>query len=293
MNPTGDPQAIPSGYMRIGELAKKAEVTVRTLQYYDKEGLLAPSAESEGGYRLYTDKDMVKLVQILMMKELGFPLREIKRRLTSLDTPQDVVTMLAEHTNQMRMKIEAMTESLNTIDALQAEIAQMETVDFQKYAHILVNLQIKNKNYWMVKHFDNDVLLRLGEGMDVESATKILETNNRLLKKAEKLQKQGELPDSAKSQRLAKEFWEMMLQITGGDFELMEKMNDNAQRFFSMDESHIEGYVNATQLLRDALAVYLRKIGYEHEIFDHAFVEKKQSTCSENAANGAVGGHND
>ena len=54
-------KAIPQGYMTVGEVAKKMGVTVRTLQYYDREGLFSPSAESEGGRRLYTDKDVVKL----------------------------------------------------------------------------------------------------------------------------------------------------------------------------------------------------------------------------------------
>ena len=52
-------RAISKDYMTVGEVAKKIGVTVRTLQYYDKEGLLSPSAESEGGRRLYTDKDLV------------------------------------------------------------------------------------------------------------------------------------------------------------------------------------------------------------------------------------------
>ena len=47
-------KAIPQGYMTVGEVAKKMDVTVRTLQHYDREGLLSPSAMSEGGRRLYT-----------------------------------------------------------------------------------------------------------------------------------------------------------------------------------------------------------------------------------------------
>lgn len=47
-------------------------VTIRTLQYCDKEGLLSPSEESEGDRRLYTDKDLVMLHQILSLKSLGF-----------------------------------------------------------------------------------------------------------------------------------------------------------------------------------------------------------------------------
>ena len=89
-------RAIPKGYMTVGELAKKMGTTVRTLQYYDKEGLLSPSSESEGGRRLYTDKDMVKLHQILTLKSLGFSLDDIKNRLISLESPEAIAGVLTE-----------------------------------------------------------------------------------------------------------------------------------------------------------------------------------------------------
>ena len=56
------------GYMTVGQVAKKMNVTVRTLQYYDREGLLSPSAESHGGRRLYSDHDVIKLHQIDVYK---------------------------------------------------------------------------------------------------------------------------------------------------------------------------------------------------------------------------------
>ena len=83
-------KAIPQGYMTVGELARKMDVTVRALQHYDREGLLSPSAVSEGGRRLYTDKDIVKLHQILSLKHLGFSLDDIKNRLIPLDTPDEI-----------------------------------------------------------------------------------------------------------------------------------------------------------------------------------------------------------
>ena len=89
-------KAIPQGYMTVGEVAKKMNVSVRTLQYYDKEGLFTPSAESEGGRRLYTDKDMIQLHQILSLKHLGFSLGDIKNRLISLDTPDEVARVLSQ-----------------------------------------------------------------------------------------------------------------------------------------------------------------------------------------------------
>ena len=135
-------RAIPDGYMTVGEVAKKMGITVRTMQYYDKEGLLSPSAESEGGRRLYTDKDLVTLHQILSLKSLGFSLDDIKSRLISLETPTDVATALTEQADSIREKIEQLTDSLTAIEQLKAEVLQMQTVNFKAYADIIVNLQI-------------------------------------------------------------------------------------------------------------------------------------------------------
>ena len=132
-------RAIPDGYMTIGEVAKKMRTTVRTLQYYDKEGLLSPSAESEGVRRLYTDKDLVTLHQILSLKSLGFSLDDIKRRLISLETPTDVATALTEQADSIREKKEQLTDSLTAIEQSKTEVLQMRTVSFKKYADIIVN----------------------------------------------------------------------------------------------------------------------------------------------------------
>lgn len=67
-------RAIPEGYMTVGEAAKKMGVSVRTLQYYDKEGIVSPSAQSEGGRRLYTDKRPYKNSSDIISEILGiFP----------------------------------------------------------------------------------------------------------------------------------------------------------------------------------------------------------------------------
>ena len=136
-------RALPDGFMTVGKLAERMGVTVRTLQYYDREGLLSPTAESGGGRRLYTDKDMIQLHQILSLKSLGFSLDDIKNRLAPLDTPADVADALAAQAAAVREKIAVLTESLTAIETLRAEVLQMQTVDFKKYADIIVNLQMK------------------------------------------------------------------------------------------------------------------------------------------------------
>ena len=137
-------RAIPSGYMTVGEAAKKMGVTVRTLQYYDREGVLCPSSVSEGGRRLYSDKDIVELHRILSLKSLGFSLEEIKNRLPAIDTPEEVAAALTGQARTIQQRIDVLTRSLRDIDALKAEVLQMRSVDFKKYADIIVNLQMKN-----------------------------------------------------------------------------------------------------------------------------------------------------
>ena len=66
------------GYYSSGEFAKKAHVTLRTIRYYDKQNILVPSARTESGARLYTDEDLAKLQQILLLKYLGFSLEDIR-----------------------------------------------------------------------------------------------------------------------------------------------------------------------------------------------------------------------
>lgn len=64
--------------MTVNEVSKLTGVSVRTLQYYDKIGLLKPNGYTESGYRLYDDTALERLQQILLFKELEFPLKEIK-----------------------------------------------------------------------------------------------------------------------------------------------------------------------------------------------------------------------
>lgn len=69
----------------VHEVSKLTGVSIRTLQYYDKIGLLHPTEYTESGYRLYDDTAMEKLQQILLFRELEFPLKDIKQIIESPD----------------------------------------------------------------------------------------------------------------------------------------------------------------------------------------------------------------
>ena len=253
-------RAIPQGYMTVGQAAKKMGVTVRTLQYYDREGLLPPSGESEGGRRLYTDKDLIKLHQILSMKHLGFSLDDIKNRLAPLDTPADVADALAAQAAAVREKIAVLTESLTAIETLRAEVLQMQTVDFKKYADIIVNLQMKNEFYWLIKHFDERTLDHIRSRFDKESGRAMLETFNRLQDEALRLQAAGEPPEGARGQALAAAFWQMVTEFTGGDMEILAKLMEMGS-FDGADAAWRQRQAAASAYIDPALDAYFTRIG--------------------------------
>lgn len=91
--------------MTVNEVSKLTGVSIRTLQYYDKIGLLPPAEYTESGYRMYDDTSLERLQQILLFRELEFPLKEIKAIIDSSDFDRNkaleqqitLLTMKKEH----------------------------------------------------------------------------------------------------------------------------------------------------------------------------------------------------
>lgn len=247
--------------MTVGELAKKMDITVRTLQYYDKEDLLKPSEKSEGGRRLYTNKDMVKLHQILSMKFLGFSLDDIKNRLISLDTPEEVANVLGEQAQIIKREIANLTEALSAIEILKDEVKQIQTVDFNKYADIVKLLQQKNENYWIVRAFDDTLMTHIRNQFTEASGNKIFDEWQRLCDATVQLKIEGETPDSEKGQKIAKEWWTMIMEFTGGDMALLpllEKFNQNKDDW---SHDYKEKQAQVDEFLGSALGVYFQNQG--------------------------------
>lgn len=71
--------------MQIGEVAARTELSLRTIRHYEETGLVAPSARSQGGFRLYTETDVARLMVIRRMKPLGFTLDQMRDLLDATD----------------------------------------------------------------------------------------------------------------------------------------------------------------------------------------------------------------
>jgi len=98
----------------VKQLAKIAGVTVRTLHYYDKIGLLKPSFLKENGYRYYEEKELVKLQQILFFRELDFPLEDIVQIISAPE--YKVLEALIEQRTLLEMKRARLDDLLETIE---------------------------------------------------------------------------------------------------------------------------------------------------------------------------------
>ena len=190
----------------------------------------------------------------------GFSLDDIKNRLAPLDTPADVADALAAQAAAVREKIAVLTESLTAIETLRAEVLQMQTVDFKKYADIIVNLQMKNEFYWLIKHFDERTLDHIRSRFDKESGRAMLETFNRLQDEALRLQAAGEPPEGARGQALAAAFWQMVTEFTGGDMEILAKLMEMGS-FDGADAAWRQRQAAASAYIEPALDAYFTRIG--------------------------------
>lgn len=82
--PYGDTAAARTA-MHIGEVAARTELSLRTLRHWEEVGLITPSGRTEGGFRLYADDDVEKILVIRRMKPLGFTLEQMKAVMTDIE----------------------------------------------------------------------------------------------------------------------------------------------------------------------------------------------------------------
>ncbi len=79
----------PGGYLQIGQVAERTELSLKSIRHWDEVGLVQPSARSAGGFRLYTEADVDRMLVIRRMKPLGFTLAQMKQLLDAVDVLAD------------------------------------------------------------------------------------------------------------------------------------------------------------------------------------------------------------
>lgn len=127
-----------------GELAKLCGVTVRTVQYYDTRGILAPSALSEGGRRLYSGDDLRRMRVICFLRELGLPIETVKQILAEQNAGDVIDLLLQQQETALREEIGAKSEKLEKLETLRRELKGAGDISVESIGDIAYTMQNKN-----------------------------------------------------------------------------------------------------------------------------------------------------
>ena len=140
---------------RIAEFARLAGVTVRTLQYYDRIGLLKPSDCTQARYRLYTAQDLLRLQQILWLKWLGFTLAEVKKMVAAHD--QDWIVTLNAQKRTIDERIGRLQEVSVMLEQLLAkfEVDGAEAVDSEQISAMMRGFMMGPMPEWVSGYYSD------------------------------------------------------------------------------------------------------------------------------------------
>ena len=129
----------------VKEISERTGISVRTLHYYDEIGLLKPTSYSEGGYRLYDDKALERLQQILFFREFDMPLLEIKEIMDNPELDRDSVLltqkkMLEIKRDRLNRMIAGITDILKGENKMDFEMFSKTEID-EMYQAVVGNMK--------------------------------------------------------------------------------------------------------------------------------------------------------
>lgn len=197
------------------EFAKRAGVTIRALHHYDRLGLLTPSGRTAAGYRLYTDRDLVRLEQIVALKFIGFPLSQIRELLSRKDL--DVLSALREQRRIITHKREHLERAICAIERAERALASGETSDWESFRKIIEVIQMQTRKEWMKKYYTEEQLENLRKHWSPEVQAESERGWKELARDVEAAIASGQTPQSDTGRKLAGRRQQLLDMFTGGD----------------------------------------------------------------------------
>ena len=235
----------------ITEFANKASISVRTLRYYDKCGLLVPSLYDESGYKLYTDGDFIHLQSILSFKFLGFSLKEINKILS--EDPEGLQKRLVQQKEMLREKqaqigqiIEAINkveESLNSDEFnydLMTKLIQVTQMDLKPewVNHYLTKDERVIMREIALKSYSKEALKKMAvRGWSQEDHQQHLNNYHYFRSSLTRLVKESYSPDSPEAQELARFLHEMNKRFSEDDPQIREGMKKSWEQFNALPDN--------------------------------------------------------
>ena len=198
--------------LRVGQLAKKTGLTVRTLHHYDAIGLLSASWRSEAGYRLYTSDDVERLTRILSLRSLGLPLDEIGRSVA--DPEFSLKRCLELRLARLREQINQQRELVSRLESL---LARLESQGEAPVDELVRTLEMMTM---FEKHYTPEQLEQLKARRELVGEERIKQVQqewNELFARYREGMEKGADPSSESVQALARKSRSLILEFTGGD----------------------------------------------------------------------------
>lgn len=236
-------------YFTIGELADRVGVTVRTLQYYDRAGLLKATL-SESGRRMYNRDDVIRLQQILFLKSFGFPLEEIGKKLLKDRSPDNLKAMFTGQREILTRQVEKFQEMIGALDAVIHEIGERQDVGIDRLMILMDLMKQGNPYAFVLRYLDEEelknILSRFGS---TDRNQAFLENAQKLFSEVKALHQSGANPAGKEGQSLAGRWWAMVTEFTKGDTGLLKSLMSAG--------SDTENWPDETEDFRDAIKHFL------------------------------------
>ena len=197
------------------EFAKHAGVTVRALHHYDRLGLLKPSGRTRAGYRVYSDRDFVRLEQIVALKFIGIPLFQIRELLRRKDT--DLASTLRQQREILAEKRDHLDRAMQAIARAERVVSGGGSPDWEPFRKVIEVIQMQTRKDWMKRYYTEEQLASLRQRWTPEVQAESEKSWAALVKDTEAAMANGAVPSSEAGLALAERRQALLKQFTGGD----------------------------------------------------------------------------
>lgn len=204
------------------EFAERGGVTVRTLHHYDRLGLLKPSGYTAAGYRLYGARDLARLEQIVMLKFIGFPLKQIKELLDGREF--DLTTTLRLQREVIEAQRRHLENIIEAIERAERVAAAGETPDWHAFKNIIEVINMQNNMEWIKKYYTEEQLEELAARNQPGVHERAQREWAALIKEVEEAARAGVDPASERAQALAARWSKLIEEFTGGNPAIAESL---------------------------------------------------------------------
>ncbi len=201
---------------KVGDLAERTGLSVRTLHYYDEIGLLPPSGRTDSGHRLYSAGDVLHLQQIRSLRALGFDLEQIREFLEKPDF--SVREAIELHILGLKEQIRLRQELLRRLEAVAARLRSAEEISAEELVRTAMEVIEMSERF--EKYYTPEQLEALQHRREEVGEEKIRAAEAEwtdLMEQVRQEMKTGTDPSSERVQGLAKRWMELVNEFTGGE----------------------------------------------------------------------------